>query len=240
MRALQMIQLFTFPEAFGLRNVSPFCLKVEMALAHLGLEYEIVLQADPRKSPKGKLPYIVADGVTLADSELILQYLDTRTDGALYGDLSASEHATGMAFTRLCEDHLYWLMVASRWLDDDWFVNVREGFFGALPPGIKQLVATMARRQVRATYQLHGLGKHSHEEQQAFAKRDFEALARALDAGDYIAGQRLTAYDFAVAALLAGIYSQQPHSWINPIAADFPQVRAYAERIQHEVAVSAI
>ena len=31
-----MIQLYTFPEAFGLRNVSPFCLKIEMALTWLG------------------------------------------------------------------------------------------------------------------------------------------------------------------------------------------------------------
>ena len=35
-----MIGLYTFPEAFGLRNVSPFCLKVEMALHHLGERYE--------------------------------------------------------------------------------------------------------------------------------------------------------------------------------------------------------
>jgi glutathione S-transferase len=136
-----MIKLYTFPEAFGLRNVSPFCLKVEMALEHLGLDYEIVMESDPRKSPKGKLPYIVDEGLTIADSELILEYLDAKADGRLYGDVSDQEHATGLAFTRLIEDHLYWMVVASRWLDDDWFHNVREGFFSNLPPVIKTLVA---------------------------------------------------------------------------------------------------
>jgi glutathione S-transferase len=83
-----MITLFTFPEAFGLRNVSPFCLKVEMALAYLKLDFEIVMEKDPRKTPKGKLPYIVVAGETIPDSELILEYLDNKTDGGLYGNLA--------------------------------------------------------------------------------------------------------------------------------------------------------
>ncbi len=234
-----MIQLYTFPEAFGLRNVSPFCLKVEMALAHLGLDYEIVLEANPRNSPKGKLPYIVDDGQVIADSELILEHLDTKTGGRLYGELSAEEQARGSSFTRLIEDHLYWLMVASRWMDDAWFPNVVKGFFSALPPGIKQFVAMMARRQMRKTYLLQGLGKHNLEEQKGFARRDFEALDHALESHPYIAGDRLTVYDFAVAGLLAGVYDQQPESWVNPIAADFPRVRDYAQRVQQEVGIFA-
>ena len=37
-----MIQLETFPPAFGLRNVSPFCLKTEMLLTSLQLPFEII------------------------------------------------------------------------------------------------------------------------------------------------------------------------------------------------------
>ena len=97
----------------------------------------------------------------------------------------------------------------------------------------------MARRQMRNTYLLHGLGKHTLEEQADFARRDFEALDRALSASDYIAGPRLTVYDFAVASLLAGIYDQHPDSWINPIAADFARVREYAQGVQAELGVYA-
>lgn len=233
------MQLYTFPEAFGLRNVSPFCLKVEMALAHLGLSYEIVLESDPRKSPKGKLPYIVNDGVTIADSELIFEYLDEKTSGGLYSDLSDEERARGLAFTRLTEDHLYWMLVASRWLDDEWFENVREGFFSTLLPLVKQLVSTLARNQVRKTYLLHGLGKHSLEDQAEFARRDFQALCSALKASQYIAGDRLTVYDFGVASLLAGIYDQRPHTWINVIAQEFPSVHEYAERVQQDIGITA-
>jgi glutathione S-transferase len=234
-----MIRLYTFPEAFGLRNVSPFCLKVEMALHHLGESYEIVEESDPRKSPKGKLPYIIADGQTMADSEVILEFLDGKHSGALYGNLSAEEYARGLAFTRLTEDHLYWLMVASRWLDDDWFPNVVAGFFSNLPAIVRPIVSTLARRQVLKTLDLHGLGRHNLDEQADFARRDLLALQRALETHPFIAGDRLTAFDFAVASLLSGIYDQQPASWITPIALEYPELQAYSERVQETVGVFA-
>jgi glutathione S-transferase len=234
-----MIQLYTFPETFGLRNVSPFCLKVEMALTWLGLDFEIVPQRDPRKSPKGKLPYLVDEGKTIADSELILEYLNSRTDGGLYGDLSPAEYAVGMAWTRMIEDHLYWIMVAGRWLDDQWFVHVQRGFFGWLPPVIGPLAARLARRQVRQTYHLHGLGRHSREEQSDFARRDLEALAGALSEHDYLIGERLTVFDFSAASLLAGLYDNEPATWVTDIAMGYPAVRDYAERIQAEVGIYA-
>lgn len=234
-----MIKLYTFPEAFGLRNVSPFCLKVEMALTYLNDEYEIVEEKDPRKSPKGKLPYIVINGESIADSEIILEHLDQTHGGALYGDLSEDEYARGYAFTRLAEDHLYWLMVASRWLDDDWFPNIENGFFGFVPRLIRPLVSKMARKQVFKTLDLHGLGRHNLEQQRGFARRDLRSLSCAISSHPFIGGERLTAFDFSVASLLSGIYDQQPATWITPIAEEFPNLQAYAERVQDTVGVFA-
>jgi glutathione S-transferase len=234
-----MIKLYTFPEAFGLRNVSPFCLRVEMALAHLGLEFETVLESDPGKSPKGKLPFIVDEGHTIPDSELIFQYLDGKCDGALYGHLQPGEFGQGIAYTRLVDDHLYWLMVASRWLDDAWFPNVKKGFFSAFPPVLRTAIGVLARRQMRRTFDLHGLGKHSFEEQQGFARRDLAALEDALDGKTYLLGERLTVFDFSVASLLSGLIDNQPPTWISTIAEEYAGLRVYAERIQAEVGVYA-
>lgn len=55
----------------------------------------------------------------------------------------------------------------------------------------------------------------------------------------YIAGARLTVFDFSVASLLSGLYDQQPASWINGIADEFLDLRDYAERIQNETGVYA-
>ena len=62
-----MLQLVTLPAAFGMRNVSPFCLKVEMLLTSLGLPFDMSEETDPRKAPKGKLPYLLADGQLPSD-----------------------------------------------------------------------------------------------------------------------------------------------------------------------------
>lgn len=234
-----MVELYTFPETFGLRNVSPFCLKVEMALTHIGIEYQIVEEKDPRNSPKGKLPYIVLDGESIADSEIILEHLDKTHNGVLYGSLTDAEYAQGYAFTRLAEDHLYWLVVASRWLDDEWFPNIVNGFFDFVPWPVRPFASKAARKQVLKTLDLHGLGRHNLDEQADFSRRDLRTLSCALASQPFIAGDRLTAFDFAVASLLSGIYDQQPPTWITPIAQEFTNLQAYAERIQSTVGVFA-
>lgn len=232
-----MIKLVTFPAAFGLRNVSPFCLKVEMALAFLGMSCEVVEQSDPRKSPKGKLPFIVCDGDTIADSELILEYLDQKSGGKLFASLSAQQLGQGYAWTRLIEDHLYWLMVASRWLDDQWWPHVKQGFFSSMSFPLNIIVPVVARRQVRQTYVLHGLGKHSLIEQQAFARRDLQALSHVLSNRNYLLGDELSVFDFTAASLLAGMIDNKPATWMTSMCSEFPALEAYAERVQEAVGV---
>ena len=232
-----MLTLVTFPPAFGMRNVSPFCLKVEMLLTSLDLPFAIEEQADPRKAPKGKLPYLVADGERIADSELITLYLDNLSEGKVYGGLSPAEKAHGVALSRLAEDHLYWLMVASRWLDDGWWPNVVSGFFGFIPVPLRQLASGMARRQVARTYDLHGLGRHSMEEQRGFARRDLEALAAAVPGDGFLFGDQPGVFDFTVAGLMAGVYDNQPGTWVTELANAHPDLRDYTERVQSAVGV---
>ena len=234
-----MIKLYTFPPAFGLRNVSPFCLKVEMALTHLDIPFEIVEISDPRKGPKGKLPFVDIDGEIISDSELILKHLDETTNGRLYGELTEHQMAQGYAFTRLAEDHLYWIMVASRWLDKSWFENIREGFFGAAPAVLRSAVSGVAQRQVRQTYNLHGLGRHNLKEQEEFARRDLLAISDVVSRQQFIVGDNLTAFDFTVGSMLAGLLDNKPPTWITKVAEEYPALREYAERVQKTVGVFA-
>ena len=162
------LQLYVLPPAFGLRNVSPFCLKIEMLLTALNVPFELIEEPDPRKTPKGKLPYMVADGHKIGDSELIAEYVDGITGGAVYAGISDADRAQGVAYARLAEDHLYWMTVASRWLDPDWFPNVVDGFFHIVPRPMRGFVARSAQKTTRHTYDLQGLGRHTLEEQKRF------------------------------------------------------------------------
>ncbi|MEJ2531680.1 MAG: glutathione S-transferase family protein [Halioglobus sp.] len=232
-----MLELVTLPAAFGMRNVSPFCLKAEMLLTSLDLPFTIGIEKDPRKAPKGKLPYLIAGGARIADSELIAEYLDESTGGRVYGGLTPAQRATGVALSRLAEDHLYWLMVASRWLDEGWWPNVVEGFFGFVPGLLRPLAAGSARKQVARTYNLQGLGRHTLEEQKGFARRDLEALDVAVPPAGFLFGEAPGIFDFTVAGMMAGIYDNQPATWVTQLAQPCEKLHAYTERVQESVGV---
>jgi len=232
-----MLELVTLPPAFGMRNVSPFCLKIEMLMTSLELDFSLSDINDPRKAPKGKLPYLNVNGQQIPDSELIVEYLDTLTKGQVFAGMTEEQRGQGVALTRLVEDHLYWLLVASRWLDDDWWPNVVQGFFSALPGIIRPIASGLARRQVSQTYNLHGLGRHSLEEQKGFARRDLEALAGIVPDHDFLFGDQPNIFDFTVAALMAGAYDNQPATWVTDMAAQYEGLRAYTERVQQAVGV---
>ncbi len=227
-----MLELVTLPPAFGMRNVSPFCLKAEMLLNSLDLPFTVSQISDPRKAPKGKLPYLVADRRIIADSELITEYLDATTQGRVYAGLSDAQKAQGVALTRLAEDHLYWIMVASRWLDPEWWPNVVAGFFGQLPAIIRPIASAMARRQVAQTYHLQGLGRHSLEEQRGFAERNLAALNAAVPTAGFLFGPSPGIFDFTVASLMAGIFDNQPATWLTGLARNHENLHAYTERVQ--------
>lgn len=234
-----MLKLVVLPPAFGLTNVSPFCLKAEMVLRWLDLAFEKGEEADPRKAPKGRLPYLITPEGTIADSDLMLQWLDDHTQGRVFGGLSAADNARGLALTRLAEEHLYWLLMASRWADDAWWPNVVEGFFYIAPRPVRGLVAGLARRGVLATLHGQGLGRHNRHEQEGFARRDLQALADSVPADGFLFGASPSVHDLSIAALLATLYDQQPVSWLNPIAEEFPGLKAWVRRVAAAVGVTA-
>lgn len=231
------LTLFTLGAAFGLQNVSPFCLKIEMLLTSLDLPFEVDVQPDPRKAPKGKLPFLIADGRTIPDSELITEYIDEITAGRVYEGMSPAQRAQGLALSRLIDDHLYWLFVASRWLDDEWFPNVVDGFFHIAPRLVRPLVAGLARRQVRQTLNLHGLGRHTAQEQRGFVERDLQALEDTVPETGFLCGSEPRLYDFTIAAFMAGVLDNRPPTWVTEIAKGYTGLAQYTERVQRHVGV---
>ncbi len=165
------IELYTLGGAFGMRSISPFCLKLEMLLAHLELDYSLVIEPDPRTAPKGKMPWARINGQIIADSEIIIEAINKLTNGSVYAGLTQQQRAYGLGMVRLAEEHLYWLMAAARWLDDDWWPNVKRDFMKIIPAVVRTPISGLIRRRMRQTVVLQGLGTHTHDEQLEFARR---------------------------------------------------------------------
>ena len=89
-----------------------------------------------------------------------------------------------------------------------------------------------SKKHFRRTYHLQGLGRHTLEEQRGFARRDLQALQDAVGAEGFLFGDTPNVYDFTVASLLAGIYDQQPPTWVTEIALEYLPLKAYTERVQ--------
>ena len=227
--------LHTLPSAFGQRNPSPFCLKSEMALKYLNLDFSLNQSLDLPKAPKKKMPWLEDDGTIIADSELILNYLDVKSNGGLFGSISEKQKAVGTAFVRLAEDHLYWLIIASRWLDDDWFSNVERDFFGTIPAPIRWLAVSIARNRMKKTLDLHGLGRHNRNEQIQLLKANLNAIADQAGKEGFITGDSLTVYDFGVGSMVASMVDNKPHTWVSTIAVENDGLVAYAERVQQSI-----
>ena len=62
---------YQFRPVWGLPNASPFCMKLETYLRMAALPYHVAKNADVRKAPKKKLPFIDDGGKVIADSGFI-------------------------------------------------------------------------------------------------------------------------------------------------------------------------
>lgn len=172
-----MITLYQFSPAWGLPNASSFCLKLETYLRMTQIPFEIAPDADLRKAPKGKLPYITDQGKTIADSNLIIDYLK-----ATYGDpldrwLSQMDRAIALAMQRLMEENLYWAVVYSRWQDPVNWEKTKAIFFDTLPPILKTVVSIIARKQISQSLKGHGMGRHTAAEIYQIGSTDLNALS---------------------------------------------------------------
>jgi len=212
-----MIRLYQFPPVWDLPNASPFCMKLETWLRLAQLPYEVRAVGDPRKSPKGKLPYIRdTDGTVVADSSAVIEYLQQRRGDLLDAGRSRAERATALAWQRLIEEHLYWCVVYDRWVVAAHWQITGPAYFAGLPWFPRQFVPALARRHTRQQLWMQGLGRHTADEIYRMGEADIDALAAFLDDKPWFLGSEpatldATAYGFLANILGAPIESRIKH-----------------------------
>ena len=226
-----MITLHQFPPALGLPNASPFCLKLELYLRMAGLPYRNAYTLELHKAPKGKLPWIDDDGMAMADSGLIIDYLKRKYGDPLDAGLSPHQRATALAITRLIEEHLYWAVLYDRWITPKGWTMTGPGFFGSLPWPLRAIVPLVARRGIRAELQGHGMGRHSPEQIHALGVADVDALAVLLGEQEYFLGAKVSSVDAIATAFLANILMVPLETPIKSAAAGHANLVAYCRRM---------
>ncbi len=227
-----MITLYNFGPFGGLVDPSPFCLKVDCYMRAAGIEFVTKSGINNiSKSPKNKLPFIEDDARAIGDSSLIIEYLKEKFGDKLDCDLNAEQKAVARAFTKMMDENLYWCIVHSRWLGENW-PQVKQELFGKMPFPLKLIVPTIARKGIKKQLYMQGLGRHSEQELLDIARQDISALSDYLGTKDFFLINKPTSLDICAFAFLAEMIVPDMQCGLNDIARSFDNLVSFVHRMK--------
>jgi glutathione S-transferase len=187
-----------------LPSASPFCVKLETWLRMAAIPYEARSDFSPFRAPKGKAPYVtLEDGTVLSDSAHILATLSQRPEVTLDEGMSPEDRALSLLVQRTLENHLYFAVLWTRWIEPSGWAILQRTYFQDLP--MPWLVARLARRKVAASLQYEGTGRHTGEEIVASAVQDLDALQGVLGARPYFCGEKPRSVDAVAYGMLGSL-----------------------------------
>jgi glutathione S-transferase len=225
-----MITLATFGPGFGLPDPSPFVTKADMLLKMSGLPYEKKAGA-LGKAPKGKLPYIEDGGKIIADSTFIRIHLEKQYGIDFDRGLTPAQKGIAWAVDKMLEDHMYWITIRWRWLDDSNFARGPAVFFARVPAPLRPIVKGVVRRSLRKTLHLHGIGRHSDAELNELAARLLQSVSGMLEGNEYITGPRICSADATTYAFMLSALCPLFDSPMRSQAEALPNIVAYCDRM---------
>jgi len=225
------MQLQTFGPAFGQPDASPFCLKA-MCLLHIaGVNWTTVPGSDVRKAPVRKLPVLIDGNTVVYDSDNIRTHLETQYGADFDNGLDAYQRAQSRSIIRMVEEHLYFCMVYDRWIPDGSWVHIKKVFFAELPPVIRSIVPSIARKSVISDLKGQGLGRLSYSEMLARAKLDISAVENLLGHHNFLFGDKPNAADVSCACMLVHIAASPLESSLRECVRENQQLMRYTNRV---------
>ncbi|HEX5421242.1 MAG TPA: glutathione S-transferase family protein [Gammaproteobacteria bacterium] len=196
------VKLFQFPRMFGIPNVSPFCCKLETWLRIAGIPFEVVDTPDPRKGPKGKVPFIEDNGVRIGDSSLIVDHFKKTRGVDPDARLDASERATALLVQRTLEEHYSFVILYTHFMRPEGWRHMRAQF-DFLPAVVRPLVLRSVRGRMKKLLWLQGLLRHSDADIIESGLRDWRSVLTVLDDKPFLFGGEPTGTDATVFGALA-------------------------------------
>ena len=230
-----MLKLISSPPAFGEPSASPFVVKAMCLLQMAGVEWQASGKGDPRKAPKGKLPLLIDGETLIPDSEEIRSYLEQKYNVDFDQGLTSEQRATSRAVIRMMDEHLYFIVVHERWLNDANWEIAREVFFGMIPKLLRGLITSKLRKKVRDSMAAQGIGRHSDAERVARADEDIPAAMALLGGKPFIFGDTPTAADASAAPMIGAIATLPTDTPLRKRVVEDADLMAYLARVKAAV-----
>lgn len=229
-----MLTLQVFAPAMGQKSPSPFSMKAIALMQMSGLDYKLK-PSDPRKGPKQKLPVLVDGENIIPDSTHILAHLKSTHDVDLDKGLNKEQLAIAEGFRRMIEDHLYWVLVHARWIENG--DKIRDGFFAAVPKFARKFVFGMVVKQVKSALFGHGMGRHKLEEIHAFGAADLQAISDYMGDKEFFFGDEPTSIDATIFGMLDCIITPPMDTVIKSAALAHDNLVGFHRRFSQHVKI---
>ena len=230
-----MIYLYQAPRGLNAPNLSPFCSKLELYLRMTKRSYE-VRPWNPRKAPKGKMPYVVDEDHRLADSKLIIEHYEEGSANKLDAWLSPQQKAMGHCVTRMLEEGTYFCGLRNRWMPDENFQIVSKAIISELklPKLMKGVLPHLLRRRMQSYLHGQGTGRHSDAEVKQLARQDFEAVFQLMNSnGPYYFGEHPSTIDCTVYGFAAALFKADlPNPLLGKVSDGWTRVATYLNHIE--------
>ncbi len=146
--------------------------------------------------------------------------------------LTGEQRGIGWALEKLCEDHLYWLIIADRWLIEPNFAKGPAHFFDFAPAPLRPLIRAMVKRKIRGACLAQGLYRHSPDQRRELARRALASVSAVLGDTPFLFGEKAHGVDATLGAFMMGALCPLFDSAVREEAEKLPNLVAYAARIE--------
>ena len=168
-----VVVLHQFPRARFCPSPSPYPLKLETFLRLHKIKY--VNDFDEPMSDKNKSPWITINGVNIADSQLIIDYLTQHFKLQINPGLDQNALAISRAFRLLIEQDLYWALAHDRWVTHrgSYVTKYFAPLFPKIPFLEDFLITKIYYKMIRDQTYAQGMGRHSEKEIEKMVKHKY-------------------------------------------------------------------
>jgi glutathione S-transferase len=224
------LRVFQFPRMLGIPNLSPFCCKLETWLRIAGIPYEVVDTPDPRKGPKGKLPFVEDGDVRMGDSSIIIDHLVKSRGIDPDASLNASQRALALLVQRTLEEHYAFIAAYTHLIREEGLRHTRARF-ESVPALVRPLVQKVVHRRIKDLLWKQGILRHSHEAIVESALRDWRAVLSFMGE-PFFFGEQPTGIDAVLFGALATTVLTPIETPIRDFLRSQPKCVAYTQRMR--------
>lgn len=197
------IKLFALGGGWGVPffTGAPFPLKLAAWMRMAGIPFEIFIENNPGKGPKGKSPWIEQGALRMGDSSLIIEHLAQKYGIDLDGRLTTAQRALGVAVQRMLEEHYHQCFEHQLFFGRGGKERENE-FASSLPFPLDKIVPIVMMRAFRKQLHARGMGRHTEETILAQGCADLDALAELMGDGPFFHGPTPSSIDACVFGFL--------------------------------------